>query len=178
MLSGIDRYKRLRSEAGWLYIREILHRSESNFEDICQFTGWQSTLHLNFGDFAKEFDSVNRKELWRLLQYYDVPIEVVNVINKMYMLITGTKRVTCVLLDSNPPPPSPTNWTPKSSRICECYFQIYLRIQSQLKFVLLYQFYTFGAEIRESKTGILSFSRASRMESCCQWKAGSTTWVT
>lgn len=103
MLSGIDRYKRLRSEAGWLYIREILHRSESNFEDICQFTGWQSTLHLNFGDFAKEFDSVNRKELWRLLQYYDVPIEVVNVINKMYMLITGTKRVTCVLLDSNPP---------------------------------------------------------------------------
>lgn len=103
VLSGIDRYKRLRSEAGWLYIREILHRSESNFEDICQFTGWQSTLHLNFGDFAKEFDSVNRKELWRLLQYYDVPIEVVNVINKMYMLITGTKRVTCVLLDSNPP---------------------------------------------------------------------------
>lgn len=36
-------------------------------------------------DFAKAFDSVDREGLWRRLQHYGVPTNVVNVIKGTYM---------------------------------------------------------------------------------------------
>ena len=40
---------------------------------IEQSTEWQSTLYVNFVDFAKAFDSVHRHSLWMLLRAYGPP---------------------------------------------------------------------------------------------------------
>lgn len=40
--------------------------------------------HLNFLDFAKESDSVEKEGLWRLLWHCGVPTKVFNVIKGMY----------------------------------------------------------------------------------------------
>ncbi|VDP78880.1 unnamed protein product [Schistosoma curassoni] len=41
---------------------------------------WNSSLYINFIDYEKEFDSVNRTTLWRLLRHYGVPQKIVNII--------------------------------------------------------------------------------------------------
>ena len=45
---------------------------------------WQSTLYLNFVSFAKEFHSVDREGLYRLLRHYRVPVKVASVIATTY----------------------------------------------------------------------------------------------
>ncbi|VDO60396.1 unnamed protein product [Schistosoma margrebowiei] len=34
---------------------------------------WNSSLYINFIDYEKAFDSVDRTTLWKLLRYYGVP---------------------------------------------------------------------------------------------------------
>lgn len=48
---------------------------------IEQSLEWQSTLYLNFIDFEKAFDSVDRKVIWKLLQHYGTPPTFINLIN-------------------------------------------------------------------------------------------------
>ncbi|VDP37526.1 unnamed protein product [Schistosoma curassoni] len=45
-----------------------------------QSIGWNSLLDINFIDYEKAFDSVDRTTLWKLLQYYGVPEKIVNII--------------------------------------------------------------------------------------------------
>ncbi|VDO87756.1 unnamed protein product [Schistosoma margrebowiei] len=35
---------------------------------------WNSSLYINFIDYEKAFDSVDRTTLWKLLRYYGVPL--------------------------------------------------------------------------------------------------------
>ena len=45
---------------------------------------WQSSLYVNFIDFEKAFDSINSEVLWRLLQYYGIPVKIVSIIRALY----------------------------------------------------------------------------------------------
>ena len=45
---------------------------------------WNSPLYINFIDFEKAFDSVDRASLWKLLRHYGVPEKITNLISKMY----------------------------------------------------------------------------------------------
>jgi hypothetical protein len=45
---------------------------------------WNSPLYVNFIDYEKAFDSVDRESLWRLLRQYGVPEKITNIIRKSY----------------------------------------------------------------------------------------------
>ena len=50
-------------------------------EQSCE---WNSPLFVNFVDFEKAFDSVDRDTLWKLLRHYGVPVKIVNIIPSSY----------------------------------------------------------------------------------------------
>ena len=45
---------------------------------------WQASLHLNFIDFEKAFDSVHRDTLWKLLRLYGIPQKIIGMIQALY----------------------------------------------------------------------------------------------
>lgn len=45
---------------------------------------WNSPLYVNFIDYEKAFDSVDRQILWRLTRHYGVPEKITNIIRKSY----------------------------------------------------------------------------------------------
>ena len=45
---------------------------------------WNSPLLVNFIDFEKAFDSIDRDTLWKLLRHYGIPPKIVTLIQKMY----------------------------------------------------------------------------------------------
>ncbi|VDP29476.1 unnamed protein product [Schistosoma margrebowiei] len=45
---------------------------------------WNSSLYINFSDYEKAFDSVDRTTLWKLLRHYGVPQKIVNTIQDSY----------------------------------------------------------------------------------------------
>ncbi|VDO75741.1 unnamed protein product [Schistosoma margrebowiei] len=49
-----------------------------------QLIEWNSSLYINFIDYEKAFDSVDRPTLWKLLRHYGVPQKIVNIIQCSY----------------------------------------------------------------------------------------------
>ncbi|XP_043922942.1 uncharacterized protein LOC122798228, partial [Protopterus annectens] len=49
-----------------------------------QSVEWNSPLYINFVDFEKAFDSVDRETLWSLLKHYGIPTKIVNLIKNSY----------------------------------------------------------------------------------------------
>ena len=45
---------------------------------------WNSSLYINFVDYEKAFDSVDRETLWKVLIHYGVPKKLVNMIKISY----------------------------------------------------------------------------------------------
>ena len=45
---------------------------------------WNSPLYINFIDYEKAFDSVDRESLWKLLRHYGIPEKMVNLIRNSY----------------------------------------------------------------------------------------------
>lgn len=45
---------------------------------------WNSPLYINFVDYEKAFDSLDRETLWKLLRHYGIPEKITNLIKKMY----------------------------------------------------------------------------------------------
>ncbi len=45
---------------------------------------WNSLLYINFVDYEKAFDSVDRETLWKLLRFYGIPTKMVNLIRNSY----------------------------------------------------------------------------------------------
>ena len=45
---------------------------------------WNSPLYINFIDYEKAFDSVDRQTLWKLLRHYGVPVKKVSLIQCIY----------------------------------------------------------------------------------------------
>ena len=51
---------------------------------IEQSLEWNSSLHINFIDFEKAFDNVDRETLWKILRYHGVPEKLINIIICQY----------------------------------------------------------------------------------------------
>ena len=58
-------------------------------EQSCE---WNSTLFINFVDFEKAFDSVDRDTLWKLLRHCGVPVKIVNIIRSSY------EKLSCIVI--------------------------------------------------------------------------------
>jgi len=41
-------------------------------------------LYINFVDYEKAFDSINRDTLWKLLRHYDIPNKLVSLNKNSY----------------------------------------------------------------------------------------------
>nr|KAG5708629.1 hypothetical protein BaRGS_034846 [Batillaria attramentaria] len=59
-------------------------RDCSTTEGSCSFTGVELPLYINFIDYEKAFDSVDREALWRLLRHYGVPGKIISLIQCTY----------------------------------------------------------------------------------------------
>ena len=53
---------------------------------IEQSIEWQAPLYINFVDFTKAFDSLDRSRLRKILRHYGIPSELVDLIRAMYEL--------------------------------------------------------------------------------------------
>ena len=51
---------------------------------IEQSIEWQSPLYINFIDFEKAFDRVDRDVIWMLTHHYGIPAKFVTLIQQMY----------------------------------------------------------------------------------------------
>ena len=49
---------------------------------------WNSSLYINFIDYEKAFDSLDRQTLWKLLRHYGVPGKLVRIIQSSYEEMT------------------------------------------------------------------------------------------
>ena len=56
-----------------------------------------SPLFINFADFEKASDSVDRDTLWKLLRHYGVPVKIVNIIRSSY------ERLSCRVIHRGQP---------------------------------------------------------------------------
>ena len=45
---------------------------------------WRTPFYVNFIDYEKAFDSLDRDSLWKLLRHYEVPVKIVSIISKSY----------------------------------------------------------------------------------------------
>jgi len=45
---------------------------------------YSSSLYINFIDYEKAFDSVDRAKLWKLLKHYGIPEKIITVIQQSY----------------------------------------------------------------------------------------------
>ena len=59
-----------------------------------QSVKWNSSLHGNYIDFEKAFDSIHHPSLWKILQVYGLPTKVINIIKDIY-----TENRCCVRHD-------------------------------------------------------------------------------
>jgi len=45
---------------------------------------WQSTAYINFIDFRKAFDMIERSTLWKIMKHYGIPDMFVNITHSFY----------------------------------------------------------------------------------------------
>ncbi|VDP22276.1 unnamed protein product [Schistosoma margrebowiei] len=65
-------------------IRQIKNQIATLRIIVEQSIEWNSSLYINFIDYEKAFDSVDRTTLWKLLRVYGVPQKIVNIIQNSY----------------------------------------------------------------------------------------------
>src|SRR4029434_916052 len=51
---------------------------------IEQSIEWNTSHYINFIDFEKAFDSLDRTGLWHLMDYYGIPTKITNLIRNSY----------------------------------------------------------------------------------------------
>ncbi|XP_048743103.2 uncharacterized protein LOC125656543 [Ostrea edulis] len=68
-------FRKGKSSADQIFaLRQILEQSNE----------WNSPLYINFIDFTKAFDSVNRLALERILRHYGIPDKIISIIKMQY----------------------------------------------------------------------------------------------
>ena len=81
----IELDKQLREEqAGFRSERSCTDQIATLRIIIEQSLEWNSPLYVNFIDFEKAFDSVNREFLWKVMRHYGIPEKFVMIIKNMY----------------------------------------------------------------------------------------------
>jgi len=49
---------------------------------------WSSYLYINFIDYEKAFDSVDRATLWKRLKHYGIPEKIIIIIQQSYEVMS------------------------------------------------------------------------------------------
>lgn len=80
---GVDDELR-ENQAGFRNKRSCTDQIASLRIIIEQSIEWRTPVHVNFIDFAKAFDSVDREMLWKLMAHYGIPTKYTNIIKNMY----------------------------------------------------------------------------------------------
>ena len=65
-------------------------------EQCCE---WNASLYINFVDYEKAFDSLDRKTLWKLMAHYGIPAKIVNLTMAMYNRSGGKLLINGKLTD-------------------------------------------------------------------------------
>ncbi|GFR64368.1 reverse transcriptase SR3-right [Elysia marginata] len=60
----------------------------------------EQSLYINFIDYEKAFDSVDRETLWKLLKHYGIPKKIISIIKCNYQDIKCKVAHACQLSDS------------------------------------------------------------------------------
>jgi hypothetical protein len=77
--------ERLRDEqAGIRCVRSCTDQIATLRIIIEQSLEWRSPLYINFVDFKKAFDMVDRNTLWRVLRHYGIPVKISNIMQILY----------------------------------------------------------------------------------------------
>ena len=77
--------KKLRDEqAGFRQHRSCADQIATLRIIIEQSLEWNSSLYVNFIDFKKAFDSIDRELLWQVMKHYGIPDKLVRIIQNMY----------------------------------------------------------------------------------------------
>jgi hypothetical protein len=45
---------------------------------------WHSPLYINFIDFEKAFDSLDRKSLWKFMEHNGIPLKYITIFGNSY----------------------------------------------------------------------------------------------
>ena len=56
---------------------------------------WQSPVYINFIDFKKAFDMIDRSTLWRIMMHYWIPLKIVSITRSLY------NGMTCQVIHNN-----------------------------------------------------------------------------
>jgi len=56
---------------------------------------WQSPVYINFIDFKKAFDMIDRSTLWRKMMHYWIPLKIVSITRSLY------NGMTCQVIHNN-----------------------------------------------------------------------------
>ena len=59
-------------------------RQASGGTNLVQSLEWNSPLYINFTDYEKASDSVDRETMWKLLKHYGVPKKIISLIQCTY----------------------------------------------------------------------------------------------
>jgi len=77
--------KKLRHEqAGFRQHRSCADQIATLRIIIEQLLEWNSSLYMNFIDFEKAFDSIDREVLWQVMKHYGIPDKLVRITQNMY----------------------------------------------------------------------------------------------
>uniref|UniRef100_A0A183K830 Reverse transcriptase domain-containing protein n=1 Tax=Schistosoma curassoni TaxID=6186 RepID=A0A183K830_9TREM len=71
--------KKGNQQAGFRKDRSFTNRI-STLIVVEQSVEWNSSLYINFLDYEKAFDSMDRRTFWKLPRHYSVPEKIVNII--------------------------------------------------------------------------------------------------
>ena len=89
----------------------ILIRLIENIIEQC--IEWQNKIIINFVDFEKAFDSLNRDNIWEIMKSYGIPDKIINIIKLFY------NNYRCSVFHNG----TQSSWfTVQSSETKLCYF--------------------------------------------------------
>ena len=71
------------NQAGFRKNRSCADQIASLHIIIEQSLEW-NPLYINFIDFEKAFDSVDRHTLWRLMKHYGIPEKIISIVQSIY----------------------------------------------------------------------------------------------
>ena len=71
-------------QTGFRRIRSCADQIASLCIIVEQSLEWKSPLYINFIDYEKVFDSIDRETMWKLLRHYGVPEKIISLIRCHY----------------------------------------------------------------------------------------------
>ena len=73
------------NQAGFLKNRSCIDQITTLRLIVEQSLEWKSSFYINFIDYEKAFDSVDRDMLWKIMRHYGIPEKIANLVRSLYV---------------------------------------------------------------------------------------------